>query len=60
MRAINCKYCAKDLLRKFQIDLGANIVKELKVDKVYLEHAPCKVMHLSNDNTISMRKRKKL
>jgi hypothetical protein len=60
LRAVNRGYAPEDLLRRLQIDLGADIVKELIVDRVYLEHALCKVMCLSKDNTISMLKKMKL
>ncbi len=40
-------YAAEDLLEKLVTDLGPDIVKELMVDRIYLEHALCKVMRLS-------------
>jgi hypothetical protein len=36
LRAVYHGYAAEDLLEKLQIDLGADIVKELMVDRVYL------------------------
>ncbi len=60
LRAVDRGYAAKDLLGNLRIDLGADIMKELMVDRVYLEHALCKVICLSKDNTIRMLKKKKL
>ncbi len=60
LRPIDRPYAAEDLLGKLVADLGPTIVKELLVDRIYLEHALCKVMRLSKEGTIKMLKRKKL
>ena len=60
LRAVDRGYATEGLLGKLRIDLSADVVKELMVDRVYLEHALCKVMRLSKDDTMKMLKNKKL
>ncbi len=41
-------------------NLGSAIVEELKVDRVYLEHALCKVSRLNKPDVQKLLKNKKL
>ncbi len=60
LRPVNRSYAAEDPLGKLVADLGPDIVKELSVDRIHLEHTLCKVMLLSQKKTLTMLKNKRL
>ncbi len=60
LRPVDRSYAAEDLLGKLVADSGPDIVKELSVDRIYLEHALCKVMRLSQKKILTILKNKRL